>query len=253
MMNENVKNAVLFVGGLAVGYGAGYFITQRVLKAKYEEIANEEIESVKETYKALRKEDEYIDPKELVDSLGYSIESPEEDEEYDDSDLEEDDPAEDSLEDDDDEVENEEPAEEAQVLNIFDNEEIYQELPEELIVKEEDQGEIFIISEYKFFNDDVDFEKNTVTYYKGDYTLADERDQVIQNVDRTVGRQHLDMFGTESTNEKTVYVRNKWLGTDFEILLDERRYVEVVLGATDIDDIPWKREKNRVKKMRDDD
>lgn len=45
-MKSSVKTLLVFVAGLAVGAGSGYFIT----KKKYEKIADEEIASVKEVF-----------------------------------------------------------------------------------------------------------------------------------------------------------------------------------------------------------
>ena len=45
-MSEGLKNTIIFAVGAAVGSA----VTWKLLKTKYEQIANEEIASVKETY-----------------------------------------------------------------------------------------------------------------------------------------------------------------------------------------------------------
>lgn len=241
-MNTGAKISLAFVGGVSVGGAIGYFVTNKVLHEKYEAIANEEIESVKETYKLLRKEDEYSDPAKIVESLGYNTESDDDDfieEETDDVPLF-----------DEDETEESEIVEE-EIVNIFDNQEIYNELPEEEIVKEEELEEIHIISEHKFFNDDDEYEKITITYFQGDDTLCDEREVIIPDIDKVVGRKNLSKFGYQSNNEKVVYIRNTWVETDFEVVLDPRRYRDVVIGVEEEMYPPHRQ--NRVMKMRDDD
>ena len=90
------------------------------------------------------------------------------------------------------------------------------------------KGKPYPIS-YEEFSDDA-FEKDTITYYYGDDTLADTRDEIIDDVDRTVGRDFKDYFGWRSYDDDIVYVRNERLGLDFEVLYDAGTYQEEVLG-----------------------
>ena len=60
-MNNTTKIIASFFGGLLVGGGLGYFITQSAAKKKYQDIAAEEIQSVKDHYRLINKED-YPDP-----------------------------------------------------------------------------------------------------------------------------------------------------------------------------------------------
>ena len=46
-MSEGLKNTIIFTVGAAIGS----VVTWKILKTKYEQIANEEIESVKEVYR----------------------------------------------------------------------------------------------------------------------------------------------------------------------------------------------------------
>ena len=75
------------------------------------------------------------------------------------------------------------------------------------------------------FGMNSDYETVSLTYY-ADGVLADEMDNLIENVDDTVGKESLNHFG--QYEDDSVFVRNDKLECDFEILLDSRRYSDVV-------------------------
>lgn len=75
------------------------------------------------------------------------------------------------------------------------------------------------------FDEHEDYETISLTYY-ADQVLADDNDQVIRNVDDLVGYESLTHFG--EYEDDSVFVRNDRLKCDFEILLDQRRYAEVL-------------------------
>lgn len=178
------KGLLIFLAGAAFGS----IVTGRVLKTKYERIAEEEIASVKEVYaKKVKKLEEPTkgdtepDPtptKEMVDEYremvkqsGYTNYSKRKEE-----------------------------AEE--VKNVY--------AP-------------YVIEPDQF--DTNDFDTKTLTLY-ADGILADEYDNVITNVDEIIGEESLDHFG--DYEEDTVYVRNEELETDFEILKDESNYRDII-------------------------
>lgn len=70
-----------------------------------------------------------------------------------------------------------------------------------------------------------EYDQITLTYY-ADGVLADELDEKIEDVDATVGSESLTHFG--EYEDDSVYVRNDARKTDYEILLDRRRYSDVV-------------------------
>lgn len=82
----------------------------------------------------------------------------------------------------------------------------------------------YLISEDQYYAD-TSLEKDTLTYYEADETLADTRDEIVDNVRETVG-DALDSFD----NEQYIYVRNERLGLDFEIERREMSYQEAVYG-----------------------
>lgn len=66
----------------------------------------------------------------------------------------------------------------------------------------------------------------SLTYYADKVLAYDLDNKVIKNVDEIVGRNSLETFG--EYEDDSVFVRNENLNTDFEILLDMRKYSDVV-------------------------
>ena len=73
------------------------------------------------------------------------------------------------------------------------------------------------------FSENEDYETESLTYYS-DGILADDRDNII-DIDMIVGRESLNHFG--EYEDDSVFVRNEELKTDYEILLDTRRYSDI--------------------------
>ena len=70
-----------------------------------------------------------------------------------------------------------------------------------------------------------DYDKIGLSYY-ADQVLADENDDLIEDVDGIVGLESLSHFG--EYEDDSVFVRNDRLKCDYEILLDQRKYSDVV-------------------------
>lgn len=113
-------------------------------------------------------------------------------------------------------------------------------------------GEPYIISQESMFNDEPDWEKPTLSYYKGDNILIDERGQVLDDTHRMryVGERHLQMFGVLSEDENIVYVRSPQISSDFEIILEPGNYKDSMYADPSFDD---DRPKRGVQRMRDSD
>lgn len=63
-----------------------------------------------------------------------------------------------------------------------------------------------------------------LTYYS-DGTLADDGDEIIDDIDETVGSDFAEHFG--DYEDDSVFVRNTRLKCDYEILKDNRSYADV--------------------------
>ena len=76
------------------------------------------------------------------------------------------------------------------------------------------------------YGEDIDYHLVELTYYAGDNKLVDEDWRVIKNVEELVGKDALSSFG--EYEDDAVHVRNERLQTEYEILLDERKYEDVM-------------------------
>lgn len=193
-MNNTLNKMFVFAAGAAVGSA----ITWKLVKTKYEQIAKEEIESVKEVLGRGRRietnpvddaaidegcEEEYdatdedVDEcKKILDSNGYCRYS-------------------DSKEDNDNER------------------------------KEEEDMTPYVITP-EAFEENEDYDVETLIYY-ADGVLTDEQNHIIEDVESLVGEESLTHFGDYPDDPDTVYVRNELTMTDYEILADERKYIEI--------------------------
>lgn len=91
----------------------------------------------------------------------------------------------------------------------------------------------YVITEEEFRVDEPNFEKDSVTYYRGDNTLAEEDESYIPDLEGTVGAENLQYFGLASGDPRTLHIRNERVMTDFEVTLNEGKYNEIVLGLED--------------------
>lgn len=209
----------------AVGGTAAYFIGNRILKTKYEKIAEEEIRQAKEYYKVLHKGGNYETPEDAVAAVGAKKEevnvveveasrahniyagSEEEDEE---------------------EAEPEELVEEKVSIYMQSDADPNFDLEEEL--RERSPEHPYVISQEEFLQSEPGYRQTSITYYAGDGALADEKDEEIPIIDPIVGEENLERFGHGSGDSRVVYIRNEKLSTDFEVLMSDGKYAHEVLG-----------------------
>jgi hypothetical protein len=81
----------------------------------------------------------------------------------------------------------------------------------------------FVISKAHYAWDDEgeSYEKITLTFYPRDRVLLDDEEDPIEDIAGTVGWRSLSQFGGESGDPDVVFVRNRRLETDFEIIKEE--------------------------------
>lgn len=113
----------------------------------------------------------------------------------------------------------------------------------------------FVVTTQEFFeDDDDDYSRITITYWEEDDVLADEREQTIPDIDALIGHENLKHFGKGSDDENILYVRNDKIKADFEVVKDPRSYSEVVLGISKWDSRDQTDDSSpKIKKMRGDD
>lgn len=103
----------------------------------------------------------------------------------------------------------------------------------------------YVITVDQFLDDNPAHSKVTLNYYEGDDVLADESDRVVRSLNAVIGDEAVTKFGKFSNDPDVVYVRNEKMETDYEVTLEKRSFQEVVLNI--------RVDKPRVRKMREDD
>jgi hypothetical protein len=171
----------------AIGAAIGSVTTWQHVKKKYEQIAQEEIDSVKEVFSKkesntdadIRTKAEQVKEKpdvvkyaERLDKHGYVNYSG----------------------------------------GIIDDEKGERMLNKPYVISPEEFGELDW------------YDKIGLSYY-ADQILADENDELVEDVEGVVGFESLSHFG--EYEDDSVFVRNDRLKCDYEILLDQRKYSDV--------------------------
>lgn len=177
----------IFVAGAALGS----FVTWKLLRDKYEQIVQDEINSVKEVFakkescdneeSILAEESEHNEKPSIIEYAaklrenGYTN--------YSDS-------------------------ENKAIVHKEENDSV----PEPYVISPEEFGEF------------EEYDTVSLTYY-ADHVLADDNDDAIEDVDDVVGTKSLSHFG--EYEDDSVFVRNDRLKCDYEILLDQRKFSDV--------------------------
>lgn len=181
-MKSNMINFLMFAVGAAIGSA----VTWKLVKTKYERIANEEIESVKEVFSRRNKKEK--EPEEIEhETVAHMLETKPDDVSK------------------------------------------YEAMLEELKYNEKGENDMknadpYVISPDEFAELD-DYQTVSLNYY-ADGVVADDIDEVVENVGSLIGWDSLNHFG--EYEDYSVFVRNDALKTDFEILLDTRNYSDVI-------------------------
>lgn len=194
-------NFVMFVAGATIGAATAWYYA----KKKYELIAQEEIDSVKETFARMNRPEQPDEPEKKKEIL--SNEKP-------------------------DIVEyakhlTQEGYTNYSAMSTSDNEEEEDDQPEAPVpnrVTSDSVERPYVISPDQF-NEFDDYTVISLMYY-ADNVLADDDDERVEDVDDVVGIESLDHFG--EYDDDCVYVRNDRLKVDYEILRSLRTYSEVI-------------------------
>ena len=197
-MNSKLLSFLAFVMGAA----AGSLVTWKFVEKKYKQIAQEEIDSVKETYAKMRKDD--LEAKQADLEAAKAKLHPAEPEKV------------------------ETPEIRPEEVKKY----------EDVIVKHnytsysnninEKGGDVmtdrpYIISPDEF-GDYPDYETISLTYYN-DKVLTDEYNEIVDDIDDLIGDDSLNHFG--EYEDDSVFVRNDALKVDYEILLDPANYRDI--------------------------
>ena len=188
-MSTNTKCIFSFAVGAAIGAA----VTWKFLKTKYELLAQEEIDSVKEAFS--RVDGDYSKSKPFGEVEECDAET---------LDFKE----------------------HAAILRNRERTDYTAFSREENDTQKEEKQEMdkpYVISPDEF-GEFYDYEKIDLTYY-ADGVLADENDDIVDDADNTVGSDFADHFG--DYEEDIVHIRNDKLKCDYEIAVDHRKYVDV--------------------------
>lgn len=188
-----MSNRSLFSLGFIIGAASGATVAWYLLKDKYETLAQEEIDSVKEVF--ARREQEMKDEtvkRNVAEGIKDSDRTKPDLKEY---------------------------AEQLK-KNGYTR---YSDLSADDEDVSDKQTKPYVIPPEQF-GDDESYDQISLTYY-ADGVLADENDEVIDDVEETVGIESLNHFG--EYEDDSVFVRNDTRKCDYEILLDQRTYSEV--------------------------
>lgn len=82
----------------------------------------------------------------------------------------------------------------------------------------------YVISPDEFGASD-NYAQISLVYYDGDEVLADEEDEIVEDIAGTVGEDFAEHFG--EYEDDSVFVRNDRLRCDYEICKDNRSYADV--------------------------
>lgn len=190
-MNK-ARGFVMFVLGAAVGSVA----TWQYTKKKYERIAQEEIDSVKEIFSKRESaaEVEIVTPEPQTAKIGKPEEKPD--------------------------ITEYAARLEREGYTNYSNVSAGEKKEEQ----EAMEMKPYVISPEEF-GEFEDYERISLSYY-ADQILADEDDEKVEDVDNVVGLESLTHFG--EFEDDSVFVRNDRLKCDYEILLDQRTYSDVI-------------------------
>ena len=182
-MNKTVSCIFCFL----LGATAGAIAMRFAIKKKYEQIANDEIESVKEVFKKRQSHEDNTEP-EKNDIMELKTIAQEHKYNYADCDVE----------------------------------------------TTPNDSAPYVISPEEYADTTIDgYDSATLIYYS-DNILATDDDKVVSDIEDTIGEESLARFG--DYEDDCVYVRNPVKKCDYEVLKDNRRYIDVVQTEDEVID-----------------
>ena len=188
MRSSLLTNFLMFATGAAVGS----VVTWKLVKTKYERIAQEEIDSVMECFSDKPR---YEGPEDSDEAESANEPNPADIREY---------------------------ASKLQNEGYTDYSNVNNSKPEKK-TEVDDTERPYVISPEEY-GDIEEYDCIELTYYE-DGVLTDDGDEIIDDVDAIVGEGSLETFG--DYEDDSVHVRNDRLKCDYEILRDPRKYSEV--------------------------
>lgn len=197
-MNNSGIAVLSFIGGAAIGAIIAWKVTDKVVSKKYSDIAQEEIDSVKAKFTVPKVEVKKEETEKKEDPLVKAVTSKPSLSDY------------------------------AKKIKEYTN---YSNVEEEKAHFEpKNKTKPYVISPDEF-GDDEEYDQQELTFYS-DGILADEDDTIL-NIDEVVGKDAIKHIG--DYEDDAVHVKNEARKVYYEILVDERSYLDVT-GKTADDD-----------------
>lgn len=215
-MNNGMKNIIIF----AAGAGLGALATYIYMKAKYEEIINEEMDIIldrvsnelknnchdpeeieeeeitKRVTSKIIEFNKYQTPTEMVSSLGIRKRRMEEEE-----------------------------------LAASEHPRDDDNYHEELFIPRGEPKTPYIITEDQFYNEYEHYDKTTIYFFEEDNVLVDEREELIDDPESIIGDVPAYLFAENEHNmvdydddPDVIHIRNDKLATDFEVIRRDESY-----------------------------
>lgn len=85
-----------------------------------------------------------------------------------------------------------------------------------------------VITAEEYMDSMMGYDKITLTYFAGDDVVANQNEEILDDIARTLGTAFISEFKHGEVDE--VYVRNARMATDYELVYEPGGYSEVVLG-----------------------
>jgi hypothetical protein len=199
-----MDNKTIGLISFVVGASVGVLASMQYFKKKYKNIAEEEVQSVKDVFNMRHITDDYGDPNQEqgVAVNPFNLNNPEN----------------------------------IRIKNTYSNlvrGSGYSEQKEsETNTRESEEKENMSNRPYVIEPDAVgeeeEYETISLTYF-ADKVLTDDDNQLVDNVDEIIGLDSLNHFG--EYEDDSVFVRNDTLKCYYEILLDARRYSDVIADS----------------------
>lgn len=86
-----------------------------------------------------------------------------------------------------------------------------------------------------------EYDQIELTYYEGDGVLTDDWNHPIKNPDKLVGPDFVEHFGDYEDESDVVYVRNDKKKAEYAIYSDERKSTEVIIYSDDGVEKEWEK------------
>lgn len=87
----------------------------------------------------------------------------------------------------------------------------------------------YVIHTEEYSNEEAGYSQSTIMYFPNDDILLDENDDILEEVEMYVGMHNLTRFGERSGDQNVVYIRNPRIEHEYEVVLEPLQSYEEYL------------------------